>query len=162
MKFVSHTGKTYNRLTVIKDERGVFVCRCECGKECRPYKGAVTNGITKSCGCLANGRRAVSLVGERSGKLECITENGGNVQVQCDCGRTKIISRKSFRSTFSCGCKHSRYVAINGEERHLSGWAELLGLSRERARQLHARGKLEERVEAHYRTKRENVDEEIS
>lgn len=42
--------------------------------------------------------------------------------------------------------KWGRLITINGETRNLKGWAALIGLTRERARQLHEKGRLEGRV----------------
>lgn len=53
------TGHTYGRLTVIspvgKNKHGhiYWLCICECGNEHIPTSGNLTNGSTKSCGCLA-------------------------------------------------------------------------------------------------------------
>lgn len=56
-------GKKFGRLTVldeyIKIPNGTkWKCRCECGNEKYVYRGKLTTGHTKSCGCLtktANG-----------------------------------------------------------------------------------------------------------
>lgn len=40
-------------------------------------------------------------------------------------------------------------VTIDGETRNLASWGRKIGLTRERVRQLHRDGKLEERVKAH-------------
>lgn len=51
-------GKTYNRLTLIKDLgiiRGTrkFQCKCECGRRVSRKAYSVITGHTKSCGCLS-------------------------------------------------------------------------------------------------------------
>ena len=52
-------GDRFGRLTVIdKTEKRnscgcvVFLCLCECGKQCEVPSAALKNGHTKSCGCL--------------------------------------------------------------------------------------------------------------
>jgi hypothetical protein len=57
-----------------------------------------------------------------------------------------VGEKKDIR--FVAIAKRSRSVTVdvNGEIRNLSGWAKLLGLTRERARQLYAKGELENRV----------------
>lgn len=58
-------GDIYGRLTVLelipdrKNPRAL--CRCECGKECRPQRGAIVSGKAKSCGCLGRENRIASV-----------------------------------------------------------------------------------------------------
>ena len=51
-----NVGRTFGRLLVLGIERDGnayrYLCRCECGNECRPWASAVTSGNAKSCGCL--------------------------------------------------------------------------------------------------------------
>lgn len=52
------TGKTYGRLTVLgyvesRKHRAYWRCLCECGGEKVVMSAALTNALTKSCGCLA-------------------------------------------------------------------------------------------------------------
>ena len=49
-------GDTFSKLTVIgfvgvKNEKRVWLCRCECGNEIHVPTGHLTSGHTKSCGC---------------------------------------------------------------------------------------------------------------
>ena len=51
-------GVKHNRLTVlgsagIKNNRGMLLCRCECGAEKVIEARRVRKGLTKSCGCLS-------------------------------------------------------------------------------------------------------------
>lgn len=64
------TGEIISRLTVIKmvsppsDKRNSrWLCRCVCGKEITVQLGNLTNGHTKSCGCIRvkHGRRRVGM-----------------------------------------------------------------------------------------------------
>ena len=57
------TGKTFNRLTVIKrvyrnnSKKVYWKCRCVCGKETTVESSKLKGGYTKSCGCLNNENR---------------------------------------------------------------------------------------------------------
>lgn len=45
-------GQRFGTLTVIERLNGAYwVCRCDCGKEITSYRGNLTSGNTKSCGC---------------------------------------------------------------------------------------------------------------
>lgn len=54
-------GQQFGKLTVIKKayereykgkKRTMWLCRCECGKECYVTTSNLTSGNTKSCGCM--------------------------------------------------------------------------------------------------------------
>lgn len=52
------TGQKFGKLSVIEfvgiqNHKAMFKCKCECGKECVKQGVLLTNGKTKSCGCLA-------------------------------------------------------------------------------------------------------------
>lgn len=45
----------FGRLTVISEEKSTnsqYLCRCECGSECRVGGSNLRHGVTRSCGCL--------------------------------------------------------------------------------------------------------------
>lgn len=50
--------KRFGMLTVIKkaDERGKWICRCDCGNEKAFYRSNFDGGTTRSCGCLKRTR----------------------------------------------------------------------------------------------------------
>lgn len=55
--FVDLTDKTFGKLTVKRylgseHNKSIWLCVCECGKEKRVVAYHLTNGDTKSCGCL--------------------------------------------------------------------------------------------------------------
>src|SRR2546427_11313948 len=57
MRLKDLTGKKFNRLTVIKfdkmlDRRSYWIFKCDCGVEKSLVGTHVSNGKTKSCGCL--------------------------------------------------------------------------------------------------------------
>jgi len=55
-------GKRFGKLTAIamdgRDRRArvIWLCRCDCGKECRIQSTNLANGHTQSCGCLVTAR----------------------------------------------------------------------------------------------------------
>lgn len=57
-KFIDLTGKRFTRLTVIKydgvasNNQSMWICKCDCGNTSKVMYGNLTNGSTKSCGCL--------------------------------------------------------------------------------------------------------------
>lgn len=57
------TGQKYNMLTIIKQSginkqnRAMWLCRCDCGNEKILAGHDIINGSTKSCGCLAKETR---------------------------------------------------------------------------------------------------------
>jgi 5-methylcytosine-specific restriction endonuclease McrA len=52
------TGQNFNRLTVLKrvgrakSGSAIYLCKCKCGSLCKVTGAHLTNGATKSCGCL--------------------------------------------------------------------------------------------------------------
>lgn len=55
-------GAVYARLTVVRNDSGRILCRCACGAEKTIAERHLTNGATRSCGCLRveNGERSPS------------------------------------------------------------------------------------------------------
>lgn len=58
MRKLDLAGKTFNRLTVIKEvpspeNDSHWLCQCECGNLVEIRGTAIKSGITRSCGCLA-------------------------------------------------------------------------------------------------------------
>lgn len=62
-KYADLTGKRFGRLTVLEDRgtttigkqgkrAGIWLCRCQCGKEVVVLRASLTTGKTQSCGCL--------------------------------------------------------------------------------------------------------------
>ena len=117
-------GNTYGRLTVIeklekfKRNRTYYRCKCSCGNETIVYGGSLSNGETKSCGCIVSEKNRVDISGKRFTKLVAIkpvgTNNKQNVvwQCQCDCGNLINCTTVSLTSgnTKSCGCIRSDIV----------------------------------------------------
>lgn len=92
-KIVDIVGNTYNRLTVISQERDIVkkrtfcTCKCECGNTVVIEKHALTKGFSKSCGCYkkevttqgCNHKHGLSnsptWVSWRAMKQRCLNEN---------------------------------------------------------------------------------------
>jgi hypothetical protein len=119
------TGQRFGRLVALNptDKRLqrsiVWECACDCGNTAYVSVKNLTQGNTRSCGCLhgeaakENGeitRR--NIIGQRFGMLVAIrpTEARQNKSVvwecKCDCGNTTFVSLRSlhFGNTRSCGC----------------------------------------------------------
>ena len=59
------TGKRFGRLVVIeqcesKNNRRMWKCKCDCGKEKSILGYSLTHGLTQSCGCLRDEKRKTS------------------------------------------------------------------------------------------------------
>ncbi len=116
------TGERFGKLTVIgpaKKEgsnKTYWRCNCDCGKETVVEHYHLTEGLTKSCGCLRPGRKAEDLTGRRFGRLtvvgpvlqEAEEEKGSRRKWECicDCGNTCVCSGDHLKrgTTKSCGC----------------------------------------------------------
>lgn len=124
-KFKDLTGKRFGRLVVIsrdeemskKHHRSYWLCLCDCGKKKIIAGLSLSNGATKSCGCLRNEKVfnavAKNEVGKKYGKLTVLEmapqrDNHGRIQwvCQCDCGTIKTVPGDRLRSgnTQSCDC----------------------------------------------------------
>ena len=133
MALKNEIGNTYGYLTVIaraensKDGRARWLCKCKCGNEVVVLGKSLRNGNTKSCGCYQKERaaqsnmdRVGSLVGQRFGKLEVLSEagfiehtNGKRSRIyncRCDCGNYCQVQHQylAYGDTTSCGCIRSK------------------------------------------------------
>lgn len=133
MALKNEIGNTYGYLTVIaraensKDGRARWLCKCKCGNEVIVLGKSLRNGNTKSCGCYQKERaaqsnmdRVGSLVGQRFGKLEVLSEagfiehtNGKRSRIyncRCDCGNYCQVQHQylAYGDTTSCGCIRSK------------------------------------------------------
>ena len=111
-------GRKFGKLTVLSfyDIRKHYCarwnCLCECGN-IKIVKGeCLSKGGTKSCGCIAVGRKIVDLVEQKFGKLTVLSQNKEHSIKQvywnciCDCGKKKIARGSHLISgnITSCGC----------------------------------------------------------
>lgn len=59
-KFVDLTGEKFGKLTVMERVKGMWLCQCDCGRQCKVRTDALKSGNTKSCGCLRSHKRNLS------------------------------------------------------------------------------------------------------
>lgn len=128
------SGQRFGRLEVIrptdmrKNRFVVWECQCDCGNLVYVVGAQLSNGRTKSCGCLRKERhdaQQVDLMGKRFGRLLAVrpTEERKNSSVVweclCDCGNKVFIRSQSLQKgvTQSCGCLQSelRKLDIEGQ-----------------------------------------------
>ena len=121
------TGQRFGRLLVLQftdkinnDKRKIYKCKCDCGNICEVSSHNLSNGSTKSCGCLniqkmrqrgLDSKR--DLTGQKFGKLTVIEDSGrrgkkGQVYwlCKCDCGKeTQVYGQNLLHNkVLSCGC----------------------------------------------------------
>lgn len=129
-KLIDLTGKTFNRLTVLKraeENKGgkpAWVCQCECGNIVTVAGGHLRSGHTQSCGCIqkekARQTNFKDIAGQRFGKLIALRNTGSNEhgsamwECKCDCGNILTVRGMDLRNghTKSCGC-----ISSFGEEK---------------------------------------------
>ena len=115
------TGQRFGRLTVlgrtenVRNNRTLWRCRCDCGRECQVLALRLKTGRTQSCGCKKHdpSPNLRDLTGQRFGRLvaEYPVRNAAksNMAVwhcRCDCGgETEVSAASLLRGlTRSCGC----------------------------------------------------------
>lgn len=59
-RFVDLTGERFGKLTVVKRVKSMWLCRCDCGRQCEVRSDSLKNGNTKSCGCLRSSKTVLS------------------------------------------------------------------------------------------------------
>lgn len=117
-----YTGLRFGRLIVVRDTgmrkfgRVVWECQCDCGNTVNVSSIQLTNGNTKSCGCLrrdtASELRRPDISGKRFGRLvaESYAGHASNGRAlwrcACDCGNIVTVTAKNLMNgnTRSCGC----------------------------------------------------------
>ena len=87
-------------------------CKCDCGNTVEVLRSHLTNGLTKSCGCLQKERVKNTLfnlktekIGQRYGLLTILSYDTDKKmwKCQCDCGNITYV--RSFNGNKkSCGC----------------------------------------------------------
>lgn len=119
------SGQRFGKLVAVKraddhiapngDRKTMWLCKCDCGKECIIGASDLKSGHTKSCGCgkleICSETHTKDIAGERFGRLVVIKRVGESKrgvvwECQCDCGNKKIANGADLRSgrTRSCGC----------------------------------------------------------
>lgn len=120
--FIDITKRRFGRLVAIKhigskQNRALWLCQCDCGKQHIATSNLLKSGKTSSCGCKLNESKAADITGKSFGHLTAIKRIGTNNYkralwlCQCECGnyRTTIVSSLKNGKTISCGCKPGNY-----------------------------------------------------
>jgi len=150
--FIDTAGKRFGRLVVIEDNpdgsaNPRIKCKCDCGKITNPVKHKVRVGRTTSCGCK---RERKDLIGTIFGSVKVIGNGLSDyVRCRCSCGTVFDTNRKDINSVVTCGGHGTRtgtIIPVHGINLNMKEWGILLGISRERARQLNNKGRLVERI----------------
>ena len=133
------TGQRFAKLLVLseagRDHLGkvLWRCQCDCGETTTTTMGNLTQGTTKSCGCLRRvSRRRADLTGRRFGLLTALRPAGTTKWAcVCDCGVLKdVFTIHLMREhTRSCGClrivQNPDAARLKRRERmSLTGWAK--------------------------------------
>jgi hypothetical protein len=109
MEQEQYIGEIFGRLKVVGVTRLkgklAFDCVCECGNRHTANKHSITNGYTKSCGCLYR----IDIVGQRFGKLTVLERvtvgtSSNYFRYVCDCGVERIKRASYIKAMKSCGC----------------------------------------------------------
>lgn len=123
-----YVGKKYGKLTVDslaykKNYDKYFNCTCECGNKTVVLLSNLTQGRTKSCGCLLH-QQAVNFIdrtGWRYGRLTCTDKyerRGGFIYwlCKCDCGKETYVRAQNLVTgeVKSCGCAMEHVNMIHG------------------------------------------------
>lgn len=116
-------GQKFGFLTAIqpngqrKDRCILWLCDCDCGKQCTVASKCLIDGHTKSCGCS----RKLNLVGQKFGRLAVVKRIGKRCdsvdwECLCDCGKTHNVITKYLRGGYvkSCGCLQKDVVSTQG------------------------------------------------
>jgi hypothetical protein len=136
-KKVDLTGKRFGRLLVIgldhldKRRGKYYLCKCDCGNEKITMGSNLTNGGTKSCGCLqkenTSKRASIDLLGQKFGRLEVIKFVGVDKNhtclwlCRCDCGNEKIVEGSNLRNGHTQSCNCLRYEKVAEKKRFKFG-----------------------------------------
>lgn len=121
-------GERFGKLEVlsfegVRNEKAIFKCRCDCGKEIVVRGNDLKNGGTTSCGCAK--KEAIHkkyektwnlFIGTKINLLTATkfigTENGNAMfEFECECGNKIILPANDVKSghTKSCGCMRGSY-----------------------------------------------------
>lgn len=93
---------------------GVWLCRCDCGREIETSEAMLVSGVIRSCGCQRG--KAANLQGNRFGHLTALQPVSARAAdgsicwtCRCDCGNYTVVSSNKLNMghTTSCGCLQS-------------------------------------------------------
>jgi hypothetical protein len=119
-KYNDLTGMVFDRLKAVaptsqrKDGHIVWECECECGNTVFVSGRYLTRGYTKSCGCISEEKRDITL--QRFGQLVALYPDKTSTKgpqkwiCRCDCKNYCSVSISNLRDghTRSCGCLHNK------------------------------------------------------
>lgn len=86
--------------------KGMWECRCSCGKIKNVRGNELKSGRSTSCGHNINKNKVIDLKGKVFGKLEVVDYEGNRYwKCKCECGRTLSVQGKYLRehTKVSCG-----------------------------------------------------------
>lgn len=103
-----------------KENKPLWVCQCQCGKQIIVSGKRLRNGNTKSCGCyqkeqvtLTGQKNKKDLINKKIGLLtiieQCQTKKNNSIlwKCQCKCGNICYFSTSELNQrVVSCGCQH--------------------------------------------------------
>ena len=113
------SGQRFGRLVALNPTgerahkgRVVWLCTCDCGNKALVVSSQLTQGRTKSCGCLRKETAKLDLRGRKFTKLTVLEDTGLRYHRQvvwlcrCDCGNAVYVpsNRLQEEQTKSCGC----------------------------------------------------------
>ena len=114
-------GKTYGRLTVLRDDgsrtksgRVLWLCECSCGNKVYVLSQNLKRGTTKSCGCLNDEKRHErfkDLTNTETANFKIIDRaysKNQRVWWNCickHCGKSVILNNNLIGHQTSCGCR---------------------------------------------------------
>jgi len=100
INYNDYIGTKINRLTIKsfyrneKNNRVIFICKCDCGNEKHIYYNHVLNGNTQSCGCLGYKKRLLN--------LKKHWENARIYEEKCEfCGKKEHYAKGYCRACYS-------------------------------------------------------------
>lgn len=141
-------GRQFGRLTVLRQAppgkyaRTYWICACTCGNEITAQGLKLTQGWTKSCGCIKRERAAETLrrwhrenppediTGKVFSRLTVLERAGsrprpGGYQTtlwraRCECGGERVTTARSLRrgDAKSCGCLMAETLKAGRAHRH--------------------------------------------
>lgn len=132
----SMIGRRFGRLVVkefvgrTQDSFMAYRCACDCGNEIVCLKVNLTNGTTRSCGCLRRGAVSSNItIGSSFGELTVVEavdrrfRPAGNVLwvCECSCGRMAVASSAELRSGRKAKCRKHHGEPATEHFRDLAG-----------------------------------------
>lgn len=115
-------GKKFGEWQVLErvGTRGLYKCKCSCGKEAEVYSYDLVTGKSKSCGHL---KHIEDLTGRQFSDWEVIEKlPGGKYKCKCNCGNQRIVSGSDLLSGKSKSCGHSTNALVNIENKRFGEW----------------------------------------